>query len=89
MLHHSLEELACLGERMSLWKTEGKTPQKAESEKLGSWREFNSSLFGKDGNQRGYKFSLNPSSAVAENSIALSLKINNVFRSYLDLVQSG
>ncbi len=47
------------------------------------------SLFGKDGNQRGFSFSLNPSSAVVETSIALSLKINNVFRSYLDLVQSG
>ncbi len=42
-----------------------------------------------DGNQRGFSFSLNLSSAVAENSIALSLKINNDFRSYLDLVQSG
>ncbi len=32
---------------------------------------------GEDGNQRGFEFSLNPSSAVANNSIALSQNINN------------
>ncbi len=35
-------------------------------------------LFGKDGNQRGFRFSLNPSSAVAEISIALSHNANKV-----------
>ncbi len=32
---------------------------------------------GEDGNQRGFEFSLNPSSAVVNNSIALSQNINN------------
>ncbi len=70
-------------------KDGGQDPSESGKLETGRWRAVVGALFGKDGNQRVFWFSLNPSSAVAENSIALSLKINNVFRSYLDLVQSG
>ena len=74
--------------RLPVSQMKGKTPQKAERYKRqvagGCW-----SLFGKDGNQRDFSFFAQSVICRGKNSIALLLKINNVFRSYLDLVQSG
>ncbi len=59
-------------------KDGGQDPSESGKLETGRWRAVVGALFGKDGNQRGFRFSLNPSTAVARNSIALPQMVNKV-----------